>query len=239
MTNKFALSAAALAERADEFLKEYRSHIAQVAPEAGFGGIWESEMFIFYTTVRLFAPGQVLESGRGRGKSTEILARCLPETRIISVELNFRAPNAIAAEAKLKNFSNLKLLYGDSRRILPQHLQTGDAVLIDGPKGFRALKLALKILSTGKPCVVFVHDCPPLSPAREFLLRHYPGVFFGDDPLFERFQILDQGRDPFERSRPRGYGVFACLPAAPRARLWWLRVKLLLAEFAAKGGSRE
>src|SRR5213593_3799482 len=127
------LSKAALADRADAFLPEYREIIGSILPEAGFGGIWESEMFLFYAAVQPCAPKQILESGRARGKSTLILARCFPEAHIISVEFESHSPNAAAAEAKLKPCSNIELLYGDSRKILPQRLQSNDAVLIDGP----------------------------------------------------------------------------------------------------------
>src|SRR3984893_14662061 len=146
------LSKTAIAGSADALLPKYRDVISRIPPEAGFGGIWESEMFLFYAAVCPFAPKQILESGRARGKSTLTLARCFPNARIISVEFDRQSENAAAAEAKLKPYSNVELLYGDSREILPERLQTGDAVLIDGPKDFRALKLALQLLHTGKPC---------------------------------------------------------------------------------------
>jgi hypothetical protein len=232
------LTASAVSARADALMPEYRACLADIVPEAGFGGIWESEMFLFYATVYPFAPTQVLESGRARGKSTLILARCFPKARIISVELNSQAPNAAAAEAKLKSYANVELVYGDSREVMARRLQNSDAVLIDGPKGFRALKLALQLLSSGKPCAVFVHDCPPGSPVRDFLVRHWPGAFFGDDPLFRRFQVLDEGRDPLEPSRKRGYGIFACLPAGKRVPFWWLRLRLLFAELISMGAAK-
>jgi predicted O-methyltransferase YrrM len=209
-----------VAQRTEALLPEYQRIIARIPPEAGFGGIWESEMFLLYAAMKPFAPKQILESGRARGKSTLILARCFPESRIISVEYERKSENAPAAEAKLKNESNVDLLYGDSREILPTQIQTGDAVLIDGPKDFRALKLAVDLLRTGKPCAVFVHDFPPNSPQRKFVERNFPSAFFGDDPLFARFQSLDNERDP--RPNPqRRYGVFVCL-SPPLPRLGWL-----------------
>ena len=135
------LTKSAVAERADALMPQYREIIATIPPEAGFGGIWESEMFLFYATIKPFAPKQILESGRARGKSTLILARCFPDARIISVEFDRQSENAVAAEAKLRPCANVELLYGDSREILPERLQNGDAILIDGPKDFRALKL--------------------------------------------------------------------------------------------------
>ena len=183
-------------------------------------------MFLFYAAVKPYVPKQILESGRARGKSTLILALCFPESRIVSVEYDRQSENAAVAEAKLKPCSNVELLYGDSRQILPERLQTGGAVLIDGPKDFRALKLALDLLHTGKPCAVFVHDFPPNSPQRTFVERNWPRAFFGDDPLFQRFQSLDDARDP--RPNPqRRYGIFACLPPPLPMPYWKLRFRLL------------
>jgi len=220
------LNRLSVAGNADELLPEYREIIANIPPEAGHGGIWESEMFLFYAAIKPFAPKQILESGRARGKSTLILARCFPESRIISVEYERQSENASAAEAKLKNESNVDLLYGDSREILPARLQGGDAVLIDGPKDFRALKLAVDLLRTEKPCAVFVHDFPPDSPQRKFVERNFPNAFFGDDPFFQRCQTLDNERDP--RPNPqRRYGIFVCLPPPLPTSYWRLRFRLL------------
>ncbi|HJT45145.1 MAG TPA: class I SAM-dependent methyltransferase [Chthoniobacterales bacterium] len=223
-----SLTKANVAANADALLSEYRNIIATIPPEAGFGGIWESEMFLFYAAIKPFAPRQILESGRARGKSTLILARCFPQSRIISVEYERESENAPAAEAKLKHESNVELLYGDSLEILPQRLQTGDAVLIDGPKDFRALKLAFDLLRTGKPCAVFVHDFPPGSPQRRFVERNFPSAFFGDDPLFRHFQSLDRDRDP--RPNPlRRYGTFVCLPPPPPTLSLRSRIRLAFA----------
>lgn len=221
-----SLSKNALVERADRLLPKFQQAITNMPPEAGFGGIWESEMFLFYAALSPCAPKQILESGRARGKSTLTLARCFPEARVISVELDPLSANAAAAEAKLKPYKNVELLYGDSRQVLQQRLQIGDAVLIDGPKGFRAVKLALQLMRTGKPCAVFIHDFPADSPWRKFLEHHWPGVFFGDDPLFQRFRALDDERDPLRDQRVRRYGVFACLPPNLPAPYWQMRLRL-------------
>jgi len=227
MPEQILLTKTAVAERADALLAKYREMIGSIPPEAGFGGIWESEMFLFYAAVNPFAPKQILESGRARGKSTLILARCFPDARVISVEYERQSENAAAAEAKLKSCKNVDLLYGDSREILPQGLRNGDAVLIDGPKDFRALKLAIDLLRTGKPCAVFIHDFPPNSPQRKFVERNFPSAFFGDDPLFKRFQSLDRERDP--RPNPqRRYGIFVCLPPQLPTPYFLLRLQLML-----------
>jgi hypothetical protein len=222
------ISKETILSRVGELLPKYREVITNIPPEAGFGGIWESEMFLFYAAVKPGAPRQILESGRARGKSTMILARCFPESRVVSLEFDRESENAAAAEEKLKPFENVDLLYGDSCEILPKRLGSGDAVLIDGPKEFRALELALNLLRTGKPCAVFVHDFPPDSLWRKFVERHWPSAFFGDDPAFKSFRELDQERDPRPVTHRRGYGIFAVLPSELPEPYWRLRFALFL-----------
>lgn len=226
-----ALDKLAVAQRAEPLLPKFREIIEGIPPEAGFGGIWESEMFLFYAAVESLGPRHILESGRARGKSTLILARCFPDALIVSVELERDSENAEAAEAKLKNSPNVELLYGDSTTIVPDRLKDGDAVLIDGPKDFRAVELAIKLLRTGKPCTVFAHDFPSGAPWRRFVERHFPGAFFGDDPLFEPYRCLDRGRDPRQTvaDKSGGYGIFACFPPGLPKASWRLRMALMSA----------
>jgi predicted O-methyltransferase YrrM len=205
---------ATVSEQAGDLLSDFCGAIAGLRRELGFGGIGPRGMFFFYATVRPSAPRQILESGRMRGGSTLMLARCFPQARIVSVELDRDPTHAAIAEAKLKPYANVELLYGDSREILPARLQPGDAVLIDGPKEFRALKLALRLLRTGMPCAVLIHDFHRNQPARTFVERHWPGAFFSDDPAFAlhlRELNLRIGRDPDSK---HAVAPFVCLPAA-------------------------
>jgi predicted O-methyltransferase YrrM len=208
-----ALNIAAVSGRAGRALSDFCDAIAGMRREPGFGGIGPRGMFFFYATVRSLAPKQILESGRMRGGSTLMLARCFPQARIVSVEFDRDPKHAAVAEAKLKPYANVELLYGDSREILPGRLQAGDAVLIDGPKEFRALKFALRLLRTGKPCAVFIHDFHQGQAARRFVEQHWPGAFFSDDPAFAvhlRELNLRIGRDPNSK---HAVAPFVCLPA--------------------------
>ena len=187
-------------------------------------------MFLYYAVVRPIAPKQILESGRARGKSTLMLAKCFPDARIVSIELDHDTENARAAEAKLKPQANVDLLYGDSRALMLQRLQHGDAVLIDGPKDFRALKLTIDLLATKKPSVIFVHDFPRGSTVRKFVEKNWPNVFFGDDPAFEKFREIDVARDPRPADARKGYGVFAIFPPGLPMSILRLRWKMFFAE---------
>jgi len=84
-----------------------------------------------------------------------------PSLPIISIEYDARSPDVPTAAARLAGFSNLDLRFGDATRLLPGLVQPGDIVLIDGPKGFRGLRLALSLLASGKPALMTVlknHD---------------------------------------------------------------------------------
>src|SRR6266581_3161223 len=193
------LNIATVSGQAGDLLSDFCGAIAGMRRELGFGGIGPRGMFFFYATIRRFAPRQILESGRMRGGSTLMLARCFPQARIVSVELDRDPAHAAIVESRLKGYANVDLFYGDSRDILPERVQPGDAVLIDGPKGFRALKLALQLLRTGKPCAVLIHDFYPAEPPRKFVERYWPNAFFGDDPAFAvHLRELNSriGRDP-------------------------------------------
>ena len=121
-------------------------------------GIFISEMFFFYCIVRPMNPTRILESGRDLGGSTLLLANCFPEARIISVEFEASSPRAEVALKRLAPHKNVESLFGDSREVLRRLLEPGDPVLIDGPKEYRALKLAVSLLSTCKPSTIFMHD---------------------------------------------------------------------------------
>jgi predicted O-methyltransferase YrrM len=217
------MSIEAVLANADRLLPEFRAAIdAMPAHERG-PGLFVSEMFLFYCVVRPLNPRQILESGRDRGGSTLMLAHCFPQERIVSVEFESNSPNAAVGLSRLAPHRNVECLFGDSREVLPKLIESGDPVLIDGPKEFRALKLALRLLGTGKPSVVFMHDFPAGSSARQFLDRHWPGAFFSDHPGFlRRFGWLDAiGDSP----RPT---TFACLPARLPASYHSLLIKIVL-----------
>ena len=227
------LNIATVSGQAGDLLSDFCDAIAGMRRESGFRGIGPRGMFFFYATIRPLAPRQILESGRMRGGSTLMLARCFPEARIVSVEFDRDPTHAAIAEAKLKPYANVELLYGDSREILPGRLQTGDAVLIDGPKEFRALKFALRLLRTGKPCAVLIHDFHQAQPARKFVEQHWPGAFFSDDPAFAvhlRKLNLRIGRDPDSK---HAVAPFVCLPAGLPAPYSILLLRIVWARAAS------
>src|SRR5947209_20138749 len=88
------LTKTAVVKSAEALLPKFTEVISSIPPEAGYGGVWESEMFLFCAAVTPFQPRQLLESVRALGKSKLILARGFPEARIISVVLDRGADDA-------------------------------------------------------------------------------------------------------------------------------------------------
>lgn len=209
-------------------------------------GILYSEMLFLLACSRIRPFGRILESGRARAQSTRVLAALFPDKPIISVEFDPNSPDVAVAAARLKGLPNVELLFGDSMVLLPQSLQDGDLVIIDGPKHFRSLRLALQLLATGKPSFVFVHDLHRPTPERAFLDRFLPDTLFSDDPGFvEGFRGLDEecwalrdgggaaGWKPhwFEGREMASYGpTLACIPGR-RERSWaFLGLALMISQ---------
>ncbi len=225
----------ALLAGADALLPEYRAAIAGMPREKERQGICASEMFFLYVLAAPSAPGLILESGRARAESTLTLARCFPRSRIVSVEFMRDHGDVPLAEAKLRPYRHVELLYGDAREHLPPRLETGCFVLIDGPKEFRALKLALRLLATGKPAGVFLHDFGRGTSERAFVERHLPGARFSDEPGFlARHSDLDGGDPMAGKTR---HSALAYLPGGDQrphtplpvwlARIAWTRTRSL------------
>jgi len=208
---------------AAETLSAFRSRVAGIPYERK--GILYSEMFFLYLCARAFTPGRVFESGRARGQSTLVLSAIFPDLQVVSIESDPDSPDVQVAEDRLKGRDNVSLRFGDATRILPAEVREGDVVLIDGPKGFRGLRLALRLLSTGRLTQVFVHDCGLDTEERAFLDANVRGPLYSDSIEFARIaKVLDAAcwadippdrRFDGERA-PRAYGFgLACIPFDP------------------------
>ena len=152
-------------------------------------------MFFFYASVAQWQPTRIVESGRARAQSTLVLSKLFPQAAIVSLESDSASPDVPIAAARLRDRANVECRFGDSLLLLPNLVETGDIVLIDGPKDFRALKLALRLLRSGKPRAVFVHDLWLGSPVRRFVDHHLPSAILSDDPRWvQNYASLDSTR---------------------------------------------
>ncbi len=219
-----SLDLTSLCAEAGREREAFRLRVAGVPYERK--GILFSEMFFLYLCARHAAPRRILESGRARGQSTLLLSLLFPELPVISLEHDPASPDVAVAAGRLRERRNVDLRFGDATRILPGEARAGDIVLIDGPKGFRGLRLALSLLATGRASMVFLHDAGKGSVERAFLEARVPGAMYSDDPGFARIaHVLDgdcQGDLPAdrrfegERAPATAYGFgMACLTHDP------------------------
>jgi hypothetical protein len=210
--------------RAGDLVAEFDRRVGDVDPVER--GIAISEALFVFATVADLKPRQIIESGRALGQSTYLLGRAFPDTRIISIESNPGHPDAEPALERLQGLANVACLFGDSRVLLPHLTLPGDVVIIDGPKRFRALKLAYRVMRRRQPALVFIHDCQRGTPFRRFVETRVPWSFFSDDHRFiQQYCRLDRylddaeirrWSDPDHRPRDESYaGTFGCIPARP------------------------
>jgi protein-L-isoaspartate O-methyltransferase len=213
-----------LFETAEKYLDRYVENIAGVVYD--LKGIRPSEGFFMFAILAADPPRRILESGRARGYSTDILSRCFPDAEIISIESQRDCADADMAAKRLAGRHNIQCRFGDARVELPRLIEPGDVVLIDGPKDFRALKLALRLLQTGRARGVFVHDLAPGIHVRRFLEKRISSTLFSDNREFlSRYGFVGTG----EPRPPSGgrlsaavvarltQGAMGFIPAEPRS----------------------
>ena len=174
-------------------------------------GIRHSELLFFYALAAPQQPARIIESGRARAQSTLVLSRLFPLASIVSVEADPNSADVAIAAERLRGCANVDCRFGDSISLLPELVEPGDVVLIDGPKGFRALKLALRLLRTGHASAVFVHDLWLGSTTRRFVDRALPSALLSDEPRWvERYAKVDSNKaipPPAKPGERRAYGA--------------------------------
>lgn len=198
-------------ESASQRVDEFARLCAEIGPLRR--GVRDSEALFVYAAGSIIPSEQIVESGRYLGRSTYIYGRAWPDRRIVSVEWDRRFEGADEALALLQGLANVNPLFGDARVILPELTLPGDVVVIDGPKDFRALRLANRVMRTARPAVVFIHDVNAGTPMRQYLERHVPWAFYSDHPEYLNIaERLDRDRGFDEIGKG---GTYACIPARP------------------------
>jgi hypothetical protein len=151
-----------------------------------------------------------------------LLSLLFPNTEVITIERKVRSEDFAVAQARLRARRNITQLTGDARRLLPKVVRSTDVVLIDGPKDWRAIALAMRLFARQRPPLVFIHDLLSGSPERNFIASRFPEARFSDARvLAEVSSAVDQTiiarlrphrrLDGFSGSYGYGNGL-ACIP---------------------------
>ncbi|MEX0717774.1 MAG: glycosyltransferase [Planctomycetaceae bacterium] len=194
------------ADRCRQAVQKHAASLRECVCSIGYreSGVLPSEMLLFAGLCAEQHVTRLFESGRKQGYSTRVLAAVDPTRPVTSIE---REPIADIDRELGTRHANLTLLVGDSDTLLPEAVnaaaQAGErvAVLLDGPKGERALRLLEPLL----PRLVFaaIHDASrdrrapgggtEPNPVRGRLAEDEHVVFFSDDDVYlEQWGELDR-----------------------------------------------
>ena len=173
----------------DDFYEGFKNATENIDDE--YRGILRSEAF-FVRSLCGLNPKIIIESGRARGQSTFLLAKSLPDTKIISIEYHKDSADSDFALERLSECQNVQCLFGDSRKLIPELVENGDILLIDGPKDLDALILVHKVLKCARINSVFIHDAYKGSNIRRWLSFFKRKSFYSDLPKFiQKYCHLD------------------------------------------------
>lgn len=108
-------------------------------------GIFNSEMLLFISLTNYFGVKLIIESGRANGQSTKTIAEHFNKSdyRIYSIEYEKYSPDVKRSFNRLKQYKNVKFLFGDSFDLIPIIITEECCILIDGPKNIDAIRLAI------------------------------------------------------------------------------------------------
>lgn len=168
-------------------------------------GVLNSEGACFAGLCRLLGVQNVVESGRARAQSTFLLATLLPDVKIFSIESECDA-DAQFGVSRLQEFANVTLIEGDAW-VLASHvlgdLKEPTALLIDGPKGEEAVRLAQQLVAVHEHVVLIgIHDMHRNDTTARGLpniSRHWFShafdrhIFTDNEHLVDAFSELDAG----------------------------------------------
>ncbi len=182
---------------AEKYTDEYVS-IKKEATAFEPKGIFHSELLMLLTYAVSNNIEKIIESGRARGQSTEIIARICKKHDIEfhSIEFDKNSPDVEVAENRLRPLSDVVTLhYGDGFEIMPRLLDDKRTlIVIDGPKGIYAQKLALLMLKHPPVKAIMLHDTHRDANDARDKLERYLGkhLIVSDDYQYvEKFRFLD------------------------------------------------
>ena len=162
-------------------------------------GTFYAESFAFLMFCKMHDIDIILESGMGRGTSTEIWARNFSGP-IITCEINKKSHHDESI-SRLSAYKNVDINFGDSSLILQEAIREYSdkriAIFIDGPKDTGAVSLAKQLFKNDNVIFAGIHDVAnPITKCREnygFMSKFKKHVLSTDEDAFrDKFSYLDK-----------------------------------------------
>ena len=161
-------------------------------------GIWHSEMFAFLSIARYLELNVVIESGIYKGESTAIINKYCQAFNLRHSFIHIAIDKDIG---KIEYLPYVQFLEGDGISEVPtiahelndrNGYRTG--ILLDGPKGIRAVDVARECLKIPSVKVVAIHDTNKGTKARDEIDKEFVS-WSTDDVFFVRlYESLDGGK---------------------------------------------
>lgn len=163
-------------------------------------GVLHSEMLLFCSLIEDFGCDCIIESGRGRGQSTEVLARWINSSKIF-ISIDKKNINDEDEQVSIKKLQDVDVitLNTDSKKSIPTLVEKYSncriAILIDGPKGKMAYRMAKNLFSKYKNIVMIaIHDMhyDVNIEIRKKAKREFSYMYLSDtDEFVKNFRFLD------------------------------------------------
>jgi len=159
------------------------------------GAVFPSELAYFLFKCEQQQIEHIVESGRGLGYSTAILASYgeLKGVSVTSIDWEADADLAAQCRENLARFKGLDLQVGDTFQILPSLLgKNRTALLIDGPKYNEAIYLSSAACAIGNVRVVAHHNTQPGYSWHTHFAKRFPNAKrFEDSELMQAENLED------------------------------------------------
>ncbi len=159
-------------------------------------GIFSSEALLLISIAKYFNVPHIIESGRARGYSTNLMAKFFQKdssVNITSIDFDQESEDAKYSESYLSKYNNLNLIYGDSCKLIDTQIEEDCVVFIDGPKGDKAIQLGAFLLKDPRVKAVAIHDLHKNTWHRNICQEIFTDNFFSDDKDYvDTFQYLDK-----------------------------------------------
>jgi len=192
----------------NRYVRDYERAMVNSSPYE-YKGMMHSEILMICTLAIELGVEQIIESGRARGQSTELIARFIDGRSIEfhSIDCN-ENEDSVIAEKRLTGLP-VKLHYAESFELFPLLINKKKTLaVIDGPKGARMWKLGGYLLEHPYIKGVCFHDCYKGSPMRKIVDKHNP-LLSDDVDYVKRYKHLDNECWAGAGFKPYEYGSYA------------------------------
>ena len=173
-----------------QYVPDYERAMAASIPYQ-YKGMLHSEILMACALAIELGVEQVIESGRARGQSTELIARFLAgrNSPFHSIDCADNE-DAVIAEERLQGLE-VNIHYAESFEVFPLLINKKRTLaIVDGPKGQRMWRLGAYLLEHPYIKGVCFHDCYKKSAMRKIVDKQNP-LLSDDADYVKRYKHLD------------------------------------------------